>query len=177
LKNRVKSSKIELRFREVRPQGCTLRTSVQQALILAYRLFKAPKSYGFGAFSFLKFHVWRMIPGIQKRSGIKQPPPLKSGLAFGKITAMELPADGLAVAHTVRIDQAVQIFYAPMSHRSANPYAQMSPLSSADSFATISAVSLSLSVTSSLVPYASTYPVPSTNWRGCIIIASGCMYM
>ena len=34
LKNRVKSSKIELRFREVRPEGCTSCTPVQQALIL-----------------------------------------------------------------------------------------------------------------------------------------------
>ena len=33
LKNRVKSSKIELRFREVRSEGCSSRTSVQQALI------------------------------------------------------------------------------------------------------------------------------------------------
>ena len=177
MKNRVKSSKIELRFREVRPQSSSSRTSVQQALILAYRLFKAPKSYGFGAFSFLKFHVWRMIPGIQKKERHKIAAPLKSGLAFGKIAAMELPAHGLAAARTVRMDQAGQIFYAPMGHRSANPYAQISPLSSADSFATISAVSPSLSVTSSLVPYASTYPVPSTNWRGCIIIASGCMNM
>ena len=112
-----------------------------------------------------------------KKERHKTAAPLKSGLAFGKIAAMELPAHDLAAARTVRIDQAVQIFYAPMSHRSANPYAQMSPLSSADSFATISAVSPSLSVTSSLVPYASTYPVPSTNWRGCIIIASGCMNM
>ena len=34
LKNRVKSSKIELRFREVRSEGCTSCTPVQQALIL-----------------------------------------------------------------------------------------------------------------------------------------------
>ena len=33
LKNRVKSSKIELRFREIRSEGCSSRTSVQQALI------------------------------------------------------------------------------------------------------------------------------------------------
>ena len=33
LKNRVKSSKIELRFREVRSEGCTSRTPVLQALI------------------------------------------------------------------------------------------------------------------------------------------------
>ena len=33
LKNRVKSSKIELRFREVRSEGCTSCTPVQQALI------------------------------------------------------------------------------------------------------------------------------------------------
>ena len=91
-----------------------------------------------------------------KKERHKTAAPLKSGLAFGKITAMELPAHDLATARTVRMDQAGQIFYAPMGHRSANPYAQMSLLSSADSFATISAVSLSLSVTSSLVPYAST---------------------
>ena len=34
LKNRVKSSKIELRFREVRSEGCTSCSSVQQALII-----------------------------------------------------------------------------------------------------------------------------------------------
>ena len=34
LKNRVKSSKIELRFREIRSEGCTSCTPVQQALIL-----------------------------------------------------------------------------------------------------------------------------------------------
>ena len=33
LKNRVKSSKIELRFREIRPQSRSSRTAVQQALI------------------------------------------------------------------------------------------------------------------------------------------------
>ena len=33
MKNRVKSSKIELRFREVRSEGCTSCTPVQQALI------------------------------------------------------------------------------------------------------------------------------------------------
>ena len=33
LKNRVKSSKIELRFREIRSEGCTSCTPVQQALI------------------------------------------------------------------------------------------------------------------------------------------------
>ena len=37
LKNRVKSSKIELRFREIRSEGCPSRTSVQQALILPER--------------------------------------------------------------------------------------------------------------------------------------------
>ena len=36
LKNRVKSSKIELRFREVRSEGCTSCSPVQQALILPY---------------------------------------------------------------------------------------------------------------------------------------------
>uniref|UniRef100_UPI003FEF07B7 hypothetical protein n=1 Tax=Gemmiger formicilis TaxID=745368 RepID=UPI003FEF07B7 len=35
MKNRVKSSKIELRFREVRLEGCPPRSSVQQALISA----------------------------------------------------------------------------------------------------------------------------------------------
>lgn len=35
LKNRVKSSKIELRFREVRPEGCTSCTPVLQALIIS----------------------------------------------------------------------------------------------------------------------------------------------
>ena len=34
MKNRVKSSKIELRFREVRSEGCTSCTPVQQALII-----------------------------------------------------------------------------------------------------------------------------------------------
>ena len=34
LKNRVKSSKIELRFREVRPEGCTSCSPVLQALII-----------------------------------------------------------------------------------------------------------------------------------------------
>ena len=36
LKNRVISSKIELRFREVRSEGCTSCSPVQQALILPY---------------------------------------------------------------------------------------------------------------------------------------------
>ena len=39
LKNRVKSSKIELRFREVRSQGSSSRASVQQALIFGTRIY------------------------------------------------------------------------------------------------------------------------------------------
>ena len=39
LKNRVKSSKIELRFREVRSQGSSSRTSVQQEIILGTRIY------------------------------------------------------------------------------------------------------------------------------------------
>ena len=41
LKNRVKSSKIELRFREVRSEGCTSCTSVLQALIYFRCIFTA----------------------------------------------------------------------------------------------------------------------------------------
>jgi len=40
LKNRVKSSEIELRFREVRPQGCSSRTPVLQALSFEFKLHK-----------------------------------------------------------------------------------------------------------------------------------------
>uniref|UniRef100_UPI003FEF5960 hypothetical protein n=1 Tax=Gemmiger formicilis TaxID=745368 RepID=UPI003FEF5960 len=35
MKNRVKSSKIEIRFRKVRLEGCPPRSAVQQALISA----------------------------------------------------------------------------------------------------------------------------------------------
>ena len=41
LKNRVKSSKIELRFREVRSEGCTSCTPVLQALICFRCIFTA----------------------------------------------------------------------------------------------------------------------------------------
>ena len=41
MKNRVKSSKIELRFREVRSEGCTSCTSVLQALIYFRCIFTA----------------------------------------------------------------------------------------------------------------------------------------
>ena len=41
LKNRVKSSKIELRFREIRPEGCTSCTPVLQALIYFRCIFTA----------------------------------------------------------------------------------------------------------------------------------------
>ena len=50
LKNRVKSSKIELRFREVRPQGCSSRSPVQQALIYP---FIALLQFCFGRTAFL----------------------------------------------------------------------------------------------------------------------------
>ena len=118
--------------------------------------FQSTEIVRFRCFFIPKILCLAYDPRDTKKERHKTAAPLKSGLAFGKIAAMELPAHDLAAARTVRMDQAGQIFYAPMGHRSANPYAQMSPLSSADSFATISVVSLSLSVTSSLVPYAST---------------------
>nr|WP_302648921.1 hypothetical protein [uncultured Dysosmobacter sp.] len=48
LKNRVKSSKIELRFREIRSEGCPSRASVQQALIFQ----EIPGTVRFQGFSF-----------------------------------------------------------------------------------------------------------------------------
>ena len=41
LKNRVKSSKIELRFREIRPQSRSSRSAVQQAIIFAMAMSHA----------------------------------------------------------------------------------------------------------------------------------------
>ena len=54
LKNRVKSSKIELRFREVRPEGCTSCSPVLQALIIfQYALLRL--CFGRAVFCYLLF--------------------------------------------------------------------------------------------------------------------------
>ena len=44
-----------------------------------------------------------------KKERHKTAAPLKSGLAFGKVAAIGLPAHGLAAAHTVRMDSWVYV--------------------------------------------------------------------
>ena len=57
LKNRVKSSKIEIRFRKVRSEGCSSRTSVQQEIIKKFiRISEKPlKPSVLGAFFMFKY--------------------------------------------------------------------------------------------------------------------------
>ena len=58
---------------------------------------------------FLKIPCMSYVSRDTKKERHKTAAPLKSGLAFGKIAAMELPAHDLAAAHTVRMDSWVYV--------------------------------------------------------------------